>query len=160
VSKHIESDHSGSAVILSVAGAIDLSVEKARGLCAGAFIVSANCLAYGAITSVSSSVFKSFVIPTVLGAISGVVLLGVLLAREKPRGSWDVAELLGKVGSVVFIVLTLSPFLPRWTAASWWSLLGGGLMLLGLVLLVELLKASKTRMPDPSQESASTEFDA
>ncbi|WP_353269019.1 hypothetical protein [Gemmatimonas sp.] len=94
--------------------------------------------------------FKSFVIPTALGAIAGVVLLGVLLAREEPRRSRDVAESLGKVGSVVFIVLTLSRFLPRWTAASWWSLLGGALMLLGLVVLVELIEASSTRSPDPS----------
>lgn len=132
------------AAIVRVAGALALPVRYARCLCVGTFSVSIVCLAYSAISVLPSAAFQSFAVPALFGVLMGVMILGVLLVHEEPGSSADVAELLAKLGSVTFVGVTLSRVLPQWTTAGWWSVAGGGLMLLSLVLLAELLKTGGT----------------
>lgn len=148
-----EADRSAAKVRL--ADDLVLPVQRARGLCAGAFSASLVCLVYGARSVLSSSAFRSFVVPAGVGALLGVMTLGALLARREPTRRRDAPEILGALGSVVFVVSILIRLLPPWERSGWWSLAGGGLLVLGVATLAELLKLGGAAMSDHSNKGAS-----
>lgn len=156
MSDPIESRRPEGAAIVRVAGGLALPVRLARGICGGSLSVSVVCLVSSARSTHPSSVFQSFAIPAAVGALTGVMMLGVMLSREKSGGPLTLAELLAKLGSLVFAGVTLYRFLPHGMSGGWWSAIGGALMTLGLALLVELLKYGSTATPETSASNASS----
>jgi hypothetical protein len=153
-------DPDRSAAKVRLADDFVLPVQKARGLCAGTFSASAVCLVYGASSALSSSAFRSFVVPAGVGALLGVMILGLLFAREEPKERRDVPGILGALGTVVFVVATLVRFLLPLERSGWWSVAGGALLMLGLATLAELLKLGGAEMSDHSSKGAPINPDA
>ncbi len=142
-----ENVRSTSVAHVHVAGSVRLTVPAARGVSAGALTAATLSLVQSAVTATPASVFQSFVVPGGVGVFLGVFIMGVLITRDTAHGSWDLADVLGKVGFLAALGAILSRVLPRWTSGGWWALLGGSLVVIGLVVLVDLLKAPSRADP-------------
>lgn len=137
-------------VTVRVGGVINVGLAKARGICAGLFGVGTLALMQSALISTPSSVFSSFVVPIIVGALLALLLNGLIAIRNEPLDASDLPELLGGVSAIGFVGFSISRFLPRWTVGGWWAFAAAVLLIFALILCSDLLKArsgSKAELP-------------